>query len=277
MILINRYIKICLLLLIVLVIYFLSIPVKAQTVTQGYSADSVLQVGMIVGLVNDDPHKVQPISSKDAAQIQGVVVSANDSAVLLGNENEKVYVASGGRFKVLVSNQNGNIKTGDYISVSSVNGIGMKASVSDQIVVGKSLTSYSYNDSNQVISTAKVKDASGKEVSLSLGYVTVDISIGKNPLAKTESSLPTFLAKASEAIAGKPVSSIRAYMSVAILFLTTAIAASLLYAGVRNSMIAIGRNPLSRKIIMRGLFQIVFIGLIVFVCGVFGVYLLLKL
>jgi hypothetical protein len=269
--------KIWLAVLGIVSIFLLTLSVNAQTLTQGYGADSVLQVGMIVGLKKDDPRMVEPISSADAAHIQGVVVSANDSAVLLGNDNEKVYVASGGRFKVLVSNQNGDIKNGDYVSVSSIDGIGKASSPDDPIVLGKAISGYQGSDTNQVISTAKVKNASGNEVQLSLGYVIVDISIGKNPLAKTENNLPVFLSKAGETIAGKPVSATKVYISLALMFLTTAVAASLLYAGVRNSMIAIGRNPLSRKLIIRGLFQVVFIGLIVFLCGVFGVYLLLKL
>lgn len=277
MIIIKNNKKILLAVLSAVLMLSFAMVAKAQTVTQGYGADSVLQVGMIVGLKNDDPHVVQPISSKNASQIQGVVVSANDSAVLLGNDNEKVYVASGGRFKVLVSNQNDNINTGDYIAVSSIDGIGMKATPNDPIVLGKAISNYQASDSNQVISTAKVKDASGKEVQLYLGYIMVDISIGKNPLAKADNNLPAFLSKASETLAGKPVSPMKVYISLALLFLATAIAASLLYAGVRNSMIAIGRNPLSRKLIMRGLFQVVFIALIVFMCGVFGVYLLLRL
>ena len=55
------------------------------------------------------------------------------------------------------------------------------------------------------------------------------------------------------------------------------IAGSLIYSAVRSSLIAIGRNPLSKKSIIRGLFQVVIIGLMVFLSGIFGVYLLLRL
>jgi hypothetical protein len=46
---------------------------------------------------------------------------------------------------------------------------------------------------------------------------------------------------------------------------------------VRSSMIALGRNPLSRKSILRGMFQVIITSIIIFICGLFGVYLLLKL
>jgi hypothetical protein len=51
----------------------------------------------------------------------------------------------------------------------------------------------------------------------------------------------------------------------------------MLYSGIRSGMIAVGRNPLSKKSIMRSLIETVIAGLIVFAVGIFAVYLLLKL
>lgn len=250
---------------------------SAQTVTQGYGSDSVLQRGMIVGLKKDDLRKVEPINGDEYDRIQGVVVGANDSAVLLGNEDEKIFVASGGRFTVLVSNQNGDINPGDYVAVSSVSGIGMRAGDNDPVILGRSLETFKGTDSNQLVGTAKVKDTTGKERQILIGRVIVDVSIGKNPLLKNDNSLPTALRRASEMIAGKPVSPIRVYLSLVVLAMSALIAGSLIYSAVRSAIIAIGRNPLSKKAIIRGLFQVVIIGLMVFLSGIFGVYLLLKL
>ncbi|QQS18685.1 hypothetical protein IPL68_01180 [Candidatus Saccharibacteria bacterium] len=52
---------------------------------------------------------------------------------------------------------------------------------------------------------------------------------------------------------------------------------SLLYGGVRSSLVSIGRNPLAKKSILRGLIQVVILGLTVFVIGLIAIYLLLKL
>jgi len=256
---------------------WLVVPAAAQSVTQGYGADAALQRGMIVGLKKDDLRKVEPVNSDQFDRVHGIVVGANDSAVLIGRDNEKVYVATGGRFTVLVSDQNGSIKIGDFVTVSSVSGIGMKSTQADPIVVGKSLDSFKADDNNQVIGTATIKDSKNKERQLKLGHVTVDVSIGKNPMLKTDDSLPDALRRASELIAGKAVSPVRVYISLVILIVTAIIAGSLIYSAVRSSLIAVGRNPLSKKSIIRGLFQVVIIGLMVFLSGVFGVYLLLKL
>lgn len=247
------------------------------TVTQGYGADQLLQRGMIVGLKTDDPRKVEPINSEDYDRVHGVVIGANESAVLLGRDDEKVYVASGGRFPTLVSNQNGNINIGDYIAVSSINGIGMRAGDVEPVILGKAIETFDAGNKDDVTSAVTVKDTSGNERTLALGIVMVDVSIGKNPLLKSNDSLPDALKRASEFIAGKPVNPIKVYISIAILIISTAIAGSLIYSAVRSSMISIGRNPLSKRAIMRGLFQVVIIGLIVFLSGIFGVYLILKL
>jgi hypothetical protein len=261
---------------IILLLVFV-IPVIAQSVTQGYGADVVLQQGMIVGLKKDDLRKVEPVNKDQFDRVHGIVVGANDSAVLIGRENEKVYVATGGRFTVLVSDQKGNINQGDFVTVSSVSGIGMKSGEDDPIVVGKALESFKATDNNQVIATASVKESGGKQRQLKLGHVLVDISVGKNPRLKLDSNLPEALRRASELIAGKAVSPIRVYISLVVLIVTSIIAGSLIYSAVRSSLIAVGRNPLSKKSIIRGLFQVVIIGLMVFLSGVFGVYLLLKL
>ena len=276
----NRLIQQCTVMVIATVACIVAMVATAEaqvTVTQGYGADLLLQRGMIVGLKKDDPRKVEPINSDAFDRIHGVVIGANESAVLLGREDEKIYVASGGRFPVLVSNQNGTINIGDYVAVSSVNGIGMRAGDIEPVILGKAIETFDASNKDNVKSAVTVKDANGQEQQLAVGVVMVDVSIGKNPMLKSNNDLPTALRRASELVAGKPVSPIRVYMSLAVLIVATAISGSLIYSAVRSSITAIGRNPLSKKAIMRGLFQVVIIGLIVFISGIFGVYLLLKL
>ncbi len=249
---------------------------SGPTVTQGYGTDALLQRGMIVGLVKDNPRKVKAINADEFEILHGVVITANESTVLLGAEDEQVYVASGGRFPALVSSQNGNIAVGDYVSLSSVDGIGMKAGDYEPVILGKAINSFDASNTNDVKSTITVKDSGGQEKQLAIGIVTVDITIGKNPMLKSNNDLPTALKRASEAIAGKPVSPIRVYISLAVLVVVAAISGSLIYSAVRSSVISIGRNPLSKKAIIRGLFQVVIIVLMIFVSGMFGVYLILA-
>ncbi|HEX7368514.1 MAG TPA: hypothetical protein VF261_02560 [Candidatus Saccharimonadales bacterium] len=252
--------------------------VANQAVTQGYGSDSPLQLGMLVRLDTKDPTKVEPLTQDTASQMQGVVVAANSASVTLSDNSNKgqVFVASFGHYDVLVSNQNGPIKPGDYISISSLAGVGMKADASQSVVVGKAAAGF--DGTSNVQGTTTVKNSAGQSVTVSFGRIPVNISISHNPLQQdVDNNLPGFLRKASLFIANKPVSSVRVYISLVVLLVTAILAGSLLYGGVRNGLIAIGRNPLAKKSITRNLFQVIFTSLIVFVVGLFAVYLLLRL
>jgi len=250
---------------------------SAQSVTQGYKSDTLLQNGMIVGLDPKDVTKVEPINSSQYNLLHGVVVNPSSSTILIGNASTNVYVSTSGRVSVMVNDQNGTISPGDFVALSAVTGIGDKATPTDPLVVGKSISTFNANDSAQQIGTVTVKDSTGKTSTLHIGYVSVDIAIGKNPLLITDNSLPSILSRASNLVAGKIVSPVRVYISILVLAITAFVSGSLIYGGVRSSIISIGRNPLSKKIITKSLVQIVIISLLVFLSGVFGVYLLLKL
>ena len=277
MIFMLKYKKIALLSLLAVGTALISSVSFAQSVTQGYGTDMSLQRGMVVGLKKDDPRKVESINSDQVDRVHGVVVGANDSAVLISNETEKVFVATSGRFPVLVRDQGGEIKVGDYITVSAMSGIGMKSNDRVPIVIGKSTEAFSSKDGNIIVGTAKIKDSNGKEITVNIARITVDLGVGRNPLQKTDESLPAALKRAGELIAGKPVSPARVYVAILVLIVSAAIAGSLTYSAVRSGLIAIGRNPLGKKSIIKGMFQVVIIALMVFIAGIFGVYLLLKL
>lgn len=250
----------------------------SQAVTQGYGSDTVLQNGMIVKLDDKDASKVVPLTTDTATKMQGVVVAANDATVTIGSNGNKgqVFVATFGHYDVLVSNQNGPIKAGDYITISALSGVGMKVDTSQPTVLGKATADF--NGTSKVAGTAKLKDSTGKEIAVSLGRIPVDISISHNPLqVQTVDGLPGFLRSASQTIAGKSVSSARIYLALVVLLMSTVIAGGILYSGVRGGLIAIGRNPMAKKQIVAGIIRVVLSGLICFILGIFGVYLLLKL
>lgn len=243
-----------------------------NSVTQSYEADEPLQRGIIVVIDEGNANKVRPAKLEEIERVHGVVVNNNDAPVTLSIEGQQVFVATTGRYQILVSNENGPIKVGDYVTLSSLQGVGMKADEQrNKIVFGKALEAL--DDSSEVITTTKLG-----EREIVLGRVMVDITVSKNPLLKgVEPNVPSFLKKAVETIAGKPVDALRAYVSLAIFVLTVGISGTLMYGGVKSGIISIGRNPLSKKTIIRSIFQIVLVSLIVLMAGIFGVYLILRL
>lgn len=263
--------------LFLLVVVSLSNPLSAQTAfTQGYSTDDQLQSGMLVRLNEKDTSKVSVLNYDQLNNMLGVVVDANDALVTLSSDGKKVFIATSGQYNVLVSDQNGEIKTGDYLTASALNGIAMKASSKEQKLIGKALAGFNGRDG--VAGNTDIKDSSGATNKINFGRISVDIGIAHNPnYGSDKSNVPKFLSSAAESIAGKKVDSSRIYLAGAIFIICSIVAGTLMYAGVHSGIISIGRNPLSKKSIIRSLFQVILFGLIIFIIGLFGVYLLLKL
>lgn len=252
----------------------------AQNVTQGYQSDTSLQQGIIVELKPGDATKVKPLSQESETNMLGVVVAANDAPVSLSEnvDKQQIYVATYGQYDVLVSNQNGEIKQGDTITISSVDGVGMKGDASHQVVLGKATESF--DGMSNVQSTAKITTNGGAQRTITLGRIAVNINVAHNPEyhpVTAQAGVPSFLAAAAEVVTDKPVGAVRIYASLLVLLIATVIAGSLLYAGVRTGMTAIGRNPLAKKSIIRNLLQVTIIAMIVFTIGIIAVYLLLKI
>jgi len=251
----------------------------SQAVIQSYNATSNIQIGMIVQLVPKQSDQVEPLSQANITNMLGVVVPADAAPVALtpsSSTTQQVYVASTGRYNVLVSNQDGPVLDGSYITISSLNGIGMTANQNQAIVLGQATSSF--NGTSNVVGTVNVVTVAGKKEKVNIGLVSVQLGIKKNPLLnKSIDYVPSFLAKAAITIAAKPVDAARIYLGLFVLLVSTILTAILLYSGIRAGMISIGRNPLSKKSIIRSLIQTVAAGIIIFVIGLFAVYLLLKL
>lgn len=252
--------------------------VLAQNVTTGYQSDEALQIGMIVRLKKGDNAKVSPLTKNEVPEMLGVVVSESDAPVSLSDPNaeREVFVATYGRYDVLVSTQNGPIKDGDFITISSLKGVGMKAEDTQELIVGKALRGFDGNTT--AVSTMTLETNNGKK-EVRLGRVPVEVSVAHNPLfdENKEQGVPKFLSKAADFVTDRPVTAFRIWASVAVISLTVVIAGTILFSGVRNGMIATGRNPLARSSIVKNLIQVTIMSLIVFVIGLFAVYLLLRI
>ncbi len=250
--------------------------ILAQAVTQGYGSEQTLQRGMLVRLKENDATKVEAVKQGTSEKSYGVVVDANDAPVTLSADGKKVFVATNGHYDILVDTQNGEVKAGDYLAVSAIDGIGMKAGDKEPIVVGRALADF--DGKSGVISSNQVKRSDGSTQTVNIGRVQADLNIARNPNLKSpDANLPEVLRKAAEAVAGKPVNAVRVYVALFVFMVATIVSGVLLYGGVRSAIISIGRNPLGKKSIMRGMFQVIITGITVFIIGIFGVYLLLKI
>lgn len=238
----------------------------AETFVQSFSADSTLRPAYIVALSKNKSNSVELASLAKTGSIYGVVIDPSQTPLTIQHQGQQVFVANNGSYQVLASTENGLIKAGDYISLSVINGIGAKATSHEPYIIGQSLAAFD-GKTNVITSTG----------SSAIGLVTVSVNPGRNPLLKDDVAIPSSLRKLGESIAGKSVSAIRIYSSLGIFVVTAIVASSLLWVGVRSGMLAIGRNPLSRRSVIRSILQVVIVSILIFIAGLLGVYLLLKL
>lgn len=246
---------------------------------QGYAAETPLDNGTIVQLVGEGKNRVK-VATKDKLQdMFGVVVDRNTLPFTVTNEGleNEVFVAVTGTYSVLVSTQGGTINAGDYVTLSSIHGVAMKASTEDKTVFGRA--NASFDGKSMPLGTSELKDTNGNtSKTVTLGSIPVTIDIRRNPNEKsTKTKVPEVLQRIGQAIAEKEVSPIRIYLSMAITAVSLIAAIIVLYSGVRNGVISIGRNPTSKKSIFRALLQIILTSILILIIGLFAVYLLLKL
>lgn len=245
---------------------------------QGYASERKLDHGSIVELVDREKRLVKAASQADLKNMFGVVVDPQQLPIRLSSEGlqNETYVAVSGTYNVLVSTQGGEIEAGDYITLSSLNGIGMKAGTEEASVFGRAVAGF---DGSLSRGSAEIKDVDGKTVqAVQLGSVPVTIEIQRNPNEKsTKARVPEALERIGQAIAEKEVSAIRIYISLAITAVSLITALVVLYVGVRNSVISIGRNPMSKRSILRALLEIILTSFLILIIGLFAVYLLLRL
>jgi hypothetical protein len=240
-----------------------SLVAHANNVVEGFTSAQTLQPGIVVALDKNSARTVIAAPHNDTTRMYGVVIDPSDAPFTVSSQGASVYVASGGVYKVLVSTSNGAIKPGDYLSMSPTDGVVTKASKAQSTILGRAESSF--DGKSGVVTTS----GSG-----AVGRVDVNINVQKNPLATQAPS--HFLTDLANSLANKPVPVARIYLALAIFLASAAVAVTVLWSGIKSSLVSLGRNPLSRPAILSGMYKVILTGLGIFILGLAGVYLLLK-
>lgn len=239
--------------------------IAANSIVEGFNSVDTLQPGLVVALDNSQSRLVKPAPADKENQMYGVVVDPSDAPFTLNSQGSKVFVATAGIYRVLVSTINGVVKPGDYISMSTINGIAAKATAVQSTTLGQAQSGFD--------GTANIITNNGGQA---IGRIYLNINVQKNPFANTD-PVPVFLKRIAVSLASKPVPVVRIYAALAIFIISSIAAITILWSGIRSSLVSLGRNPLSRHTIMGGMYKVIFTGLSVFVIGLAAVYLLLKI
>jgi hypothetical protein len=257
----------------ILALYSFNVAQAESTaaISQGFkTAEADLATGALVSLTSDSQSTVQLSNTDRVNQLIGVI--GDRPLIELSNNDKEVQVVISGTTLTLVSDINGEIKSGDKITASPINGVGMKANASS-LVVGTA-----QDDLNSTTTTTKsINDKRGQPQSVKVGAVPVSINVTYYVAPEDKNSfLPPFLQSLANTVAGKEVSAVRVLISSLVLIFGFVSIAVLLYSSIRSSIISIGRNPLSEGAVRKSLFEVGATALWILLVMLIAIYLVLT-
>lgn len=253
---------------------FLTLPAAAQgnsAIAQQFQAkDSGITAASLVSIVQNTSNTVELSKAQQGDHLAGVV--SNESLIQLSDSGSGVQVVTSGLTMALVTDLNGDVMAGDKITVSPIEGVGMRAT-EPATIVGTAQTDLVSAQAE----TRTIKDSAGKDVRVRIGLVQVQVGVAfyTPDTAKDSSIVPTFLQELANKVGGRDVSPVRVLVAMLILLLLFLSVTVLLYSSIRSSIISIGRNPLSQSAVRKSLLQVGLTVIAILVFAVAAIYLVL--
>lgn len=251
----------------------LAMTSAASAISQGFFSDEQLASGTLVSLRESDRNTTVVPSELDHGGIVGVVVNKEDSTVAVSNGENQVQVATSGIVNLYVTDLYGEIRTGDPIGISPIRGVGAKA-VTNGKIVGIAQTDF---DPDQAERTVSVQRSNGKTEEARVGSASIAVQVGYYAVSAEEGQRATGLQYLGSILAGRPVSAVKVFISLIIALTGMIVGAVILYSGIKSSFTAVGRNPLARLSIFKGLKRVSFFSLLIFILALSTGYAILRL
>lgn len=241
-------------------------------ITQSYASKKTLSLGTIVSLAENTTDTVLPAEPSTVNNLLGVVVDAVYSPITISSGGStSVYVATGGTEQTLVSDINGPIHRGDYVTASSISGVGMLATTNTRAI---GIAQADFDGTKGTKST--YKDENGTEQTVQLGQIPVLINVSDYFKQPDKTIIPQGIQNIANAIAGRNVSPLPIVIAGGIFIITLATVTIIAYGTIRSSIISMGRNPLAQSAIYRGIIQVSVVALVILGVGMIAIYLVLT-
>lgn len=238
-----------------------------SVISQGYEADHPFTPGTLVSYVDGT---IVASSTQNSRKLLGIV-SGNG---LIELNSGQVQVATVGIATAYVSTISGELKQGDPIAPSPLQGVGMKAETNGYIV---GIAQVDFSSATNVYTT-EIKDKNGNKVSVQVGLLPVRIQVSDYSMSNdVVSPYPDFIMRIASTVAGKEVPVLRVTLALLTLLVGMVIVGLLIYTSVRFSLVSIGRNPLAAPSVHRGLIGVIILAVAVLAFTILGIYLILVL
>lgn len=242
--------------------------------TQSYKTkDATITKGMAVAVVSETgqgqtPY-VQKASAGNADKTLGVVTSLDSSLVTNVANGTQLVVANSGVAAVYVTDINGLVHKGDLLAPSPLEGILMRADNGTPGILGVALDNFA----DLKTETVKVDSPSISQAKVGLMGINMDVKFATSSSGVQQS----FLERLGQSIVHRQVNSLQAFVALAVLVLLIVVEGGIIYAAVSSSILSLGRNPLGKKTIIRGLWQTSLLVLVVLAAGLAAIYMVLRI
>lgn len=266
-----------LLISLITICYLLITPLAmmhASSLAEGYPTSQNLIEGTLVTLSNETPPQVNLANLNNSQYLVGVIEDDGEGLITLNKDGATILVATSGEVLAFVSDLSGEIKPGDFIGTSWINGVGMKAErITEQKLLGVALEPFN-DETTEFIEVEQVETNDGNKTAR-IGKIAVRLferEVGPD-VNQGASSLENLALR----LAGKDVSFARIVAAFGLFTISVIISGVFLANAIKSSLISIGRNPLSHSPIFNSLLQISGVSIALIMIGSLLAYVVLIL
>lgn len=241
----------------------------STAISQGYSTNETgIVAGSLVSLTSQGSSEVVLATPEKAGELLGVV-SERPLLEVSGGVGS-VQVATQGAAYALVSDLNGQIRTGDRITASPIAGVGMRMTGNGTMVGSARADFASFQGEEHTIT-----DTSGREHAVKIANIPVQVRVTE--YTKSTVTAPQPLQEAADTIAGRNVAAIRVLIAAGLALLLLVVVGILIYAAIHTSILSFGRNPMAQKALRKSVRQVLLTAFLVTFIGFVAIFAVLRL
>lgn len=254
---------------------FAGASVLAGAISQGYHSNIPLSEGTVVSAVKNSNKEIEKTTLDNESLLAGIVTNESKSVISLQPKGTDMGVAVNGEVSLLVTDVNGDIEQGDYLIISPLAGVAMKDSSDSQSKKYIAVAAQTFNKKSTGVKSVPVEFNNGQHKDVSVGLMLANLVLS-NRVDKANSKQNAVLVFAQK-VAGKPVNSLRFITSAAVFISTICLTGLVLNGSIKGTFISLGRNPLSKTIILSNLFKVIAFGIVLLAVGSVMSYIILRI
>lgn len=247
---------------------------KAASESQSYHSESELTLGTVVSTDSPGGDSLELAKLENEALMVGVVTNTEDSLIDVQPNGSNITVAKTGQVSIIVTDATGDIKSGDNLVVSSLSGVATKDTSDSKAKKFIAIASQSFDANSSDSQTVNITYADGSTKDVHVGTIQAKMNLVDRPPNKNTQDQNFIVALISRLI-GKPVNKSKLIAATVVITTTLLITGVMLQGSIRGSFIALGRNPLSKPLILSNLFRVVALGILILEVGIAVGYIIL--